>query len=289
MEASENFHPVEMSEGEFSEQYEQLRLLGIGGFGRVYLVRSLDGKKQVAKFILKEMVSKWGSGPDGQKWPQEVCMLHRLRKEKGVATIRDVQDNNRYFQIVMDRNGKCEKDLGKLIREDVSDGVSEHLAAAIFRQVVETVGRLHKRYGILHRDIKPSNILVNENFEVKLIDFGSAVYVSGEWKPFTATPGYCSPEACVCKGKYTAKGSGFEAEVWALGVSLFYTVFKVKPFKTEDDVMNSPLSFPEGKVASNELKHLLGRMLDKSYLRRATISEVLNSDWMRSYACSSLN
>lgn len=285
MESPEDFNLVSMSEGEFSEQYEKIKLLGNGGFGSVYLVRSSEGKEFVTKFILKERVSNLGLGPDGQTWPQEACLMHRLRKDRGIVGVVAVLENDRFFQIVMRSHGKCGRDLSKLIREDYPRGLSEDLAAFIFRQVVGTVGRLYNRHGVLHRDIKPSNILINENHEMKLIDFGSAVDTSGECKPYTATPCYRSPEAWICKGHFTTKGSGLEAEVWALGVSLFYVIFKVKPFNTEDDVMNSQLIFPEEKVISSELKHLLVRMLDKSYMRRATIGEILNSPWMRTHAC----
>ncbi|KAF9921969.1 hypothetical protein BGZ65_009938, partial [Modicella reniformis] len=98
---------------------------------------------------------------------------------------------------------------------------SESQARMIFKQIVECVEYLNSR-GICHRDIKDENIVIDNDFKVKLIDFGSAVIIprpQGKlFDRFYGTINYASPE--ILKGEmYSAEA----AEIWSLGI-LLYTI-----------------------------------------------------------------
>ena len=73
--------------------------------------------------------------------------------------------------------------------------MDEALASYMYRQVLSATSYLHS-LNILHRDIKDENIIVDRRFNIKLIDFGSAIYMEeGKlFNTFCGTVEYCSPE-----------------------------------------------------------------------------------------------
>ncbi|KAF9412513.1 hypothetical protein BGZ94_001013, partial [Podila epigama] len=115
---------------------------------------------------------------------------------------------------------------------------SESQARMIFKQIVECVYYLNSK-GICHRDIKDENIVIDNDFVVKLIDFGSAVIVP---KPqgklfdrFYGTINYASPE--ILKGeKYRAES----AEIWSLGILLYTILYGEVPFNDPVQAISGP-------------------------------------------------
>ena len=186
----------DMASGEYSEHYQYVKQIGSGGFGCVHLAaRKSDNKLVVSKFIKKSKVyhDSWIDS-DGRRLPFEIHFLSQIQHENIVNMI-DFYENDAYFQMVMEKHG-FGMDLFEFIEK--TNGVAEPLGAHIGRQLVEAVSYLHSR-GIVHRDIKDENIVLNDQFHAKLIDFGSAAFLTD--KPFRAFCGtfeYCSPE--VLKG-----------------------------------------------------------------------------------------
>lgn len=175
-----------------------MKQIGSGGFGCVYLAYGLmDSKLVVTKFIKKSKVynDSWISTDDGHRLPNEIYILIRIQHEHIVNMI-DFYENDFYFQLVMEKHG-FGMDLFEFIEK--TNGVPEPLGANISKQLVEAVDYLHS-HGILHRDIKDENVVLDDRFHAKLIDFGSATYLTDKpFKAFCGTFEYCSPE--VLRGK----------------------------------------------------------------------------------------
>ncbi|KAF9922220.1 hypothetical protein FBU30_007691 [Linnemannia zychae] len=154
---------------------------------------------------------------------------------------------------------------------------TETQARVIFKQIVECVHYLNSR-GICHRDIKDENIVIDNDFRVKLIDFGSAVIIP---KPqgklfdrFYGTINYASPE--ILKGeKYRAES----AEIWSLGILLYTILYGEVPFNDPVQAISGPYIPPRVK-SSGECLHLLNWMLAKKPEQRATIEDVVNHPWI---------
>ncbi|KAF9429762.1 hypothetical protein BGZ94_009594 [Podila epigama] len=154
---------------------------------------------------------------------------------------------------------------------------SESQARVIFKQIVDCVDYLNSR-GICHRDIKDENIVIDNDFVVKLIDFGSAVIIP---KPqgkvfdrFYGTINYASPE--ILKGeKYRAES----AEIWSLGILLYTILYGEVPFNDPVQAISGPYITPRIQ-SSRECLHLLNWMLAKTPDHRATIADVVAHPWI---------
>jgi serine/threonine protein kinase len=84
---------------------------------------------------------------------------------------------------------------------------------------------------ILHRDLKPGNILIDENDDVKLADFGEyrSVGINSLSETVKGTPLY------FCPNKWLNKGYTIKSEVWSVGVIAYELIFGTYPFYHEDE------------------------------------------------------
>lgn len=156
----------------------------------------------------------------------------------------------------------------------------EDRAAWVFAQIVEAVYFLDK-LGICHRDIKDENCVIDSDWNVKLIDFGSAV-ISDPRKPppyfnrFFGTMTFASAE--ILHGQqYRAP----HAEVWSLGVLLSILLSGECPFSDPSAAKKGRISSRVRNSWSPEALNLLMGCVHVDPDRRATISQVREHPWVR--------
>lgn len=234
--------------------------------------RNSDRLLVISKFILKEkLCSNFMIKTDDKKEiPMEIYLLKRV-KHPNIVTVLEVFENEKFFQLIMEKHGSG-MDLFEFI--DRRPLIDEKLGCFIFRQIAKAVDYLHS-LNILHRDLKDENIIIDQNFHIKLIDFGSATFME-EGKMFSTfygTTEYCSPEV-LAGNKYR----GPELEVWSLGVTLFVLMFFENPFIDMEDTLRADLMIPQD--VSIELEELLMGMLDKDPKTRLTMKELLEHEWI---------
>ncbi|XP_076837669.1 PAS domain-containing serine/threonine-protein kinase [Brachyhypopomus gauderio] len=261
-------------EGHFEEDYQPVRTVGKGAFGFVWLAsRRRDGEEVVVKFIMKSRVVKecWVEHPEMGWVTQEVAILARLH-HPNVVKVLEVFENECFFQMVMERHGDG-LDLFDFI--DMQPRLDEVLASYIFRQVVAAVSYLRAK-GVLHRDIKDENVIVNTQFHVRLIDFGSATLLQPGrlFHVFCGTLEYCSPE--VLQGN---PYEGPELEMWSLGVLLYTLLFSENPFCTVEETLVASLHPP--CEVSMELSGLLAGLLHPDPSLRMCLEELVEEPWIR--------
>ncbi|KAI9305950.1 kinase-like domain-containing protein [Cunninghamella echinulata] len=155
--------------------------------------------------------------------------------------------------------------------------LSESIAQYIFKQLIRTVLYL-KQNGIYHRDIKDENILIDRRYNIKLIDFGSAITIDTskrQWiSSFYGTLAYGSPEI-LCGRIYEPE----PAEVWSLGVLLYTMLFGQVPFSTPLQVINGHYHSSSIRI-SKQCSQLLNMLLRKSPLHRPSIEEIASHEWL---------
>ncbi len=226
----------------FAASYTLGDELGSGGFGFVVAAkRNSDGFNVAVKFIFKDKVPAhgWVRDPKLGVIPMEAFVL-KVVDHPGVVKFIDLFDDRNFFYLVMELHGtpwqppapepappakglrpapmmrRTSRDLFECIEQH--SRLTEEQARWVFAQVVETVWHLD-RIGISHRDIKDENCVVDADFNVKLIDFGSAV-ITDVRKPqpyfnrFFGTMTFASPE--ILQGRpYRAP----HAEIWSSAYS----------------------------------------------------------------------
>jgi serine/threonine protein kinase len=109
--------------------------------------------------------------------------------------------------------------------------LSEESANKYFVQLIDGIEYLHEVKGVAHRDIKPENLLLTDNDDLKISDFGCAHSIlSGNGKDVVnnvaGTYAFMSPELYNTNGIFKAK----KVDIWAAGVTLFYFLFGKIPF-----------------------------------------------------------
>jgi len=169
---------------------------------------------------------------------------------------------------------------GELFDYIVQNGkMKEDEARRFFQQIICAVEYCH-RHKIVHRDLKPENLLLDENLNVKIADFGlSNIMTDGNFlKTSCGSPNYAAPE--VINGKLYA---GPEVDVWSCGVILYVLLVGRLPFDDE----HIPSLF--AKIAkghyvvpnymSSGASALIKKMLAVNPVHRATIEEIRMDPW----------
>ena len=259
--------------GSYENHYVTLETLGKGAFGFVQLAeRKSDQKSCVVKFIQKSKIfnESWMTTERFGKVPLEIYFLSQLNHPNIVRMI-DAYENKDYFQVVMEKHGSG-MDLFEFI--ECGPNFDEALASYIFRQIVSAVSYLHQ-LKIVHRDIKDENIIIDEQFVVKLIDFGSAAFIEpGKlFATFCGTVEYCAPEVLL-GNKYP----GPELDMFALGVTLYTLTFGENPFLDPDETIKGRLKPPF--PVSKPLLAVVTGLLHPNPSERATIKNMEKNQWV---------
>ncbi|KAK9962728.1 hypothetical protein ABG768_008082 [Culter alburnus] len=247
--------------GNISQDYEIGRLLGQGGFGKVFEgTRLSDSRKSLFGKVL----------------PNEVAMMIRVSEGPSVPQIiklLDWYETRKEYILVIERPTPC-KDLRQYLLQNCCR-INESKARVVMHQVV-TAARICIERGVFHSDIKLENLLINENsFQVKLIDFGvSRSLNTFGYKRYIGTRIYGPPEALNRKCKYYAK----PATVYSLGILLFAMLFGKYPYKMEPEIFARTLKTAE---ISKECKELISSCIEKDPNKRIDLDKILDHDWFQ--------
>lgn len=209
--------------------YRILREIGRGGMGMVFLAERDDGefRRKVAVKIVRQSFS-------------DEVLENRFRRERQILASLNHPNVARLFD-----GGVTPEGLPYLVMEYVEGETLTDFAEnrdlsieqrlRLFLKICSAVAYAHRNL-IVHRDIKPSNIIVNEDGEPKLLDFGLAKILDDNLADgdqtktaFRAfTPSYASPEQILGKNITTA------SDVFSLGVVLYELLTNQKPFHYEN-------------------------------------------------------
>lgn len=162
--------------------------------------------------------------------------------------------------------------------------LKEEVARKYFQQLISAVGFCHAR-GVYHRDLKPENLLLDEDGDLKVSDFGLStvsdqIQQDGLFHTFCGTPAYVAPEVLGRKGYDAAK-----VDIWSCGVILFVLMAGYLPFH-DQNIMAMYKKIYKGEFRcprwfSPELTRLLTRLLDTNPDTRITIPDIMNNKWFK--------
>ncbi|TNN76391.1 TRAF2 and NCK-interacting protein kinase [Liparis tanakae] len=107
-----------------------------------------------------------------------------------------------------------------LIKNTKGNSLKEEWTAYICREILRGLAHLHQ-HKVIHRDIKGQNVLLTENAEVKLVDFGVSAQLDrtvGRRNTFIGTPYWMAPEVIACDENPEATYD-FKSDLWSLGIT----------------------------------------------------------------------
>jgi len=146
----------------------------------------------------------------------------------------------------------------------------------VFLQVVDAVKYCHSN-GIAHRDLKLENVVINEQLEIRLIDFGMCGMLTGKkLNCYCGSRSYAPPEI-IKQRPY----DGAATDVWSLGVILYALLVGGFPFADDSQVLEGKVRFPRGTV-SKPAADLVVRMLQRSTRNRITVDDLIAHPWLTS-------
>ncbi len=211
-------------------KYEVERVLGSGGMGVVVAAKHVHlGERVAIKFLLPQAIKK----PEVvQRFLREGRAAVRIKSEH-VARVFDVGtlDDGAPYMVMEFLEGA---DLSTLLK--TKGAVPVELAVEYVLQACEAIGEAHS-LKIIHRDLKPANLFVAKRADgspvVKVIDFGISKVAEAEGEVemtktdvMMGSPVYMAPEQMI-----SARDVDERADVWSLGVILYYLVMGEQPFK----------------------------------------------------------
>ena len=243
------------------DDFEQLKLLGTGSFGRVILVRLKSTNALYAMKILSKNQIKQKHQEEHTKTERDLMV--KINSPFVVNIKFAFQDDVRLY-IVSDfmQGGDMFYHL------HVKKVFPEEMVKFYIIEIVLALEFLHKN-NMIYRDLKPENILMSADGHIKISDFGlSKILSSIDDKAFTlcGTPQYIAPEVL--------KNKGYDKDIdwWSLGCFIYETSTGFLPFpikkgtKINMKIYEEPLRFPNG--LSKEIIDLIKKLLTPNPKKR---------------------
>ncbi|KAG6770813.1 hypothetical protein POTOM_026511 [Populus tomentosa] len=255
-------------------KYEMGRLLGKGTFAKVYYGKHLvTGESVAIKVISKDQVKKEGMMEQIQR---EISVM-RLVRHPNIVELKEVMATKTKIFFIMEYVRG-----GELFAKVAKGRLKEEAARKYFQQLISAIDYCHSR-GVYHRDLKPENLLLDEDENLKISDFGLSALPEqfrqdGLLHTQCGTPAYVAPEVLRKKGY-----DGSKADIWSCGVILYVLLAGFLPFQDENvmkmyrKVFKAEYQFPPW--FSTDSKRLISRLLVADPEKRITIPAIMRNHW----------
>ena len=259
--------------------FEQIANLGTGGYGKVNLYRhKITGAEYAVKLIDK---TKFENKLQKELFAREVDIMYKIRHPNIVRLYTHFEDEtNCYIALEYIKKGNLYSYTQSMPNKVLDAATTAHF-------VVDLISALYYLHNmnpaIIHRDIKPENLLVGNNGQLKLTDFGGSNYLEGGNVRYTTcgTQIYHSPEMLLKKGYDT------RVDIWAIGILIFELMVGRPPFKAdaqhsmEDNIVNLRINWPN--TMNLLAKNLITKILKKEPDQRPSLKEILEHQFILSY------
>ncbi|KAM4694304.1 hormonally up-regulated neu tumor-associated kinase homolog A-like [Discoglossus pictus] len=294
---------------EWQKQSKEVQILSFFTNMPQESTKSFPHTKRVGNYLVGKMINKGSFAkvmeglhiPTGQKVAMKVIdkkkarqdsyvlknmkrepRIHQIIKHPNIVQLYETLETENSYYMVMEL---C---LGGDLMDKICDKkkLEERDVRKYIRQIMSAVEHLH-HHGVVHRDLKIENFLLDENCNIKLVDFGlsNTIKTEGMSQELLNTqcgsPAYAAPELLANK-KY-----GPKVDVWSIGVSMFAMLtgtlpFTVEPFNIKQlhqKMVNGEISPipPDISSGSVQFMHIL---LEPDPAKRPTVTEAMEDKWL---------
>ncbi|OMO74148.1 hypothetical protein COLO4_26690 [Corchorus olitorius] len=257
-------------------KYEMGRVLGQGTFAKVYYGKNTSTQESVAiKVINKDHVKKEGFL---EQIEREISIM-KLVRHPNVVELKEVMATKSKIFFVMEYVKG-----GELFAKVAKGKLKEDSARKYFRQLISAVDFCHSR-GVFHRDLKPENLLLDDDGNLKVTDFGLSALPEqqrndGLLHTQCGTPAYVAPEILKKKGY-----DGAKSDIWSCGIILFVLLSGYLPFQAENvmkmyrKIFKAEFEFPPW--IPNDARRLISKLLVADPEKRISIPGIMRNLWFR--------
>ena len=220
--------PAIYTMGQKIDHYQVIRLLGRGGASHVYLAQDwLALQEVVLKFPDDDVI---GGAAVFERYQREAQIGKRLSHPYILQHLNQGEQRSAEYLVLEYVRGRT---LRMVMKKFAPELLPTGEVLRILLQVCDALVYAHE-CGVIHRDIKPENIMLLENGDIKLLDFGIAL-IEGErqvgWQVFSSpigTPDYMAPE------RLLGQRGDARADIYAVGVVLYELLCGRTPFEETD-------------------------------------------------------
>ena len=206
------------------DRYEPTEMVGHGAYGKVYKARDKDTNTFIAMKKMNINLEREGVPTTTLR---EVTLLKELN-HPNIVRLFDVIVTEKQLYLIFEY---IERDLRKVLDANC---LTSGQIRKIMLQILEALNYCHSRR-FMHRDLKPENILVDDDFNIKLADFGLARAYQIPGKVYTSevqTLWYRAPEILLGCSQYSVS-----VDLWSVGC-IFAEMVRNRPLFTQNNALN---------------------------------------------------